>query len=479
MRTHASRCLASGLCVSRAARSAGAWRTRGRFRTLLAALGAALGLAFLLGGPAAPTASAQAPERTDAFVYALTPFDGEVYQSAFAPPSAPEIFLLADVENVISPRWTQTYFWPLTSRYEVDWLARNDFVDGILEVRQNGSLAAEFAPVAYVVQMDEAAAAAELYTGADAEAAYAEYERRQAEYRDALYQYSQDYQVYREKVDALLAAAQERSVSEAEFPSRPEPVPPFSLFSSAIARGYVVDLPAGVYTIQVRLPDGSILPESSRRMETFAAGREGVSYTVMPEQRWTKPEISRTPGSAIYTLPGASVYLQPFRQVEYNDYAYARLLDPQDGTGRRDRNRWVSYRPIQAAALEAEGTDAPPAADAAGYKVLQLSGSGLGYEVTQLPLDDSERPSFVGYKLSLPDGDTSWGVRLVGSDGTTLPGSERVVRALRPGTAWSLYASSAALLVLGWGAVWLRGQRARRVRIVDENAGAGMEKAGI
>jgi len=421
-----------------------------------------------------PTALvAQAPERTDAFVYALTAWDGQKYHSTFAPPNVEEIFLLAGAPSVISPRMTRTYFWPLSNRYEADWLSRNEFIDGVLEVRQGSTLVSTFEPVDYVIQIDdsEADAQGKLLVGDAATAAYADFRARQEAYRDALYDYSVAYQQYREEMDRLFANRGSTPIAPEELPERPIAVAPLSISSSELTRGYVLDLAPGSYTLQVRLPDGTVLPGSQRELTLFAPLREGVSYTVMPHERWSMPEIARVENAAIYTPQGGALYLQPFRQVQYNDYAWTHFQEPQTDAGRRDRVRWVSYGPIEDAVLTVDDGTAVERIESKGYKVVQLSGSGLGYEVREVDPASGETPSFFGYAIA-PSASGALQVALQDNNGDLLHGSARSIRALRAERIWISYAAVLLAPLVGGIVLYLRSRRARRVRILDENMGA-------
>ncbi len=77
---------------------------------------------------------AQEPDKVKAFVYSGQVFDGLGYVSVFYPPSVGTIYLLADQQNVLSPRRTLVYFWPLTNAYKADWSSMNQIVTGTLEI---------------------------------------------------------------------------------------------------------------------------------------------------------------------------------------------------------------------------------------------------------------------------------------------------------------------------------------------------------
>jgi hypothetical protein len=90
----------------------------------------ALTLLLLVAAPI----QAQEPEKTESFVYSGYVFNGLDYISTFYPPSIDTIYLLADRQNILSPRRTLVYFWPLTDAYEADWASMNQTVTGALEI---------------------------------------------------------------------------------------------------------------------------------------------------------------------------------------------------------------------------------------------------------------------------------------------------------------------------------------------------------
>jgi hypothetical protein len=431
---------------------------------------AALLLALLLLSLTPLPALAQTPVRTPAFVYALSAFDGQVWQSTFAPPSVDTLYLIADSDNVLASRQTQIYYWALTNRYEADWMLKNDFVDGALEVLQGGRLVDSLHSVDYVVQYDanDAIATRRLATGAEGKTAYDAFKQKQSEYRDALYNYYKAQQEYRDQVDALLADATKngKTLSPNDFPAAPAPVDPLSLFSTDLARGFVLHLPLGSYTVQLRLPDGTLQPGSVKKLVTFSKLQDGISYNVVPQSRWSMPEPSRPNGGVIYAPSGNTVYLQPFYQGLYNDAAYGHLLDPQDSTSRVDRNRWVSFGPAKNNLLEVTPQGVPPTRlKPVGYKVIQSAGSGLGYEVNPLEPNSTEKASFEGYQISISEAAPSYSVRLVDPQGNEWPGSRREVRLLYTVRAGWLYVFSAVPLLLGLGMLFARFKTVRKVKV--------------
>jgi len=83
---------------------------------------------------AAAPAQARELKKIESFVYSGYVFNGLGYISTFYPPSVDTIYLLADQQNILSPRRTLVYFRPLADAYEADWASLNQTVTGALEI---------------------------------------------------------------------------------------------------------------------------------------------------------------------------------------------------------------------------------------------------------------------------------------------------------------------------------------------------------
>ena len=92
-------------------------------------------LALLLVLPALfPLAAWAAGDRERQVVYNGEIFDGQGYGGQFYPANEPAIYVLADVQNVLIPRITQVYWWPITQEYKADWESLNQPLTGTLEI---------------------------------------------------------------------------------------------------------------------------------------------------------------------------------------------------------------------------------------------------------------------------------------------------------------------------------------------------------
>src|SRR5215212_7605393 len=114
-----------------------------------------------------PSTMAQATDSQRAFVYGINAAVPDNFVGTFAPPSADGIFLLADGTSVISPRFTEIYFWPITNEFRANWSALNEPVPGVLEVVSNGRVVAELAPIDYTILFSQegTTTTAELFLG--------------------------------------------------------------------------------------------------------------------------------------------------------------------------------------------------------------------------------------------------------------------------------------------------------------------------
>lgn len=412
---------------------------------------------------------ANTPERMDAFVYALTVFDGQIYQSSFVPPSEDTIYLLADIPNVLAARETKIYYWSLTNRFEADWFAKNEFIEGTLEIVKNGVTIKSISPTDTVVQYDTnfPQEPRRLITGPQAGVAYNNFLQVQKEYRDNLYAYYELQQLYRDLVDEIIASG--TTIPEDQFPQPPQEPAPISLFSSEITQGYVLDLPVGQYQIQLRLPDGSLYDESRKNITVIDEKQTGISFSIMPQARWSKPTISQIPDSVIYAPVGSILYLEPSRQGLFEEYAYRHLVDPQDFSARRNQDEWVIYQPITEGFLEITsfggGQQMLPLS---GYKIIQIASSGLGYEVR---LFDQETmggaPSFRGFEIILDSPQDSIHIRLLDKEGNEFAGSRREIRVIHTEPVLWLYLFAIIPILIGIGIVFYRLKVVRKIQVEE------------
>ncbi len=431
---------------------------------------AVVGVLILVLLTGALPAHAQEPERERAFVYGLTNYNGSVYDSALVPPSVDTMYLLAGHENVIAPRETLVYFWHITNQYLADWAQLNELVDGSLQILQNGQVIETLPLSSYVIQYDvnDPETTLTMYTGAEAEARQSDWQKRLNDYQAALAVYYRALGDYDAEIARLRRESPNGVIPQDKLPVRPEPPQRPSVLSTPPAEGFVLDLPPGTYEIQVVRPDGTVQPNSRKRVVVFDKLKDGVAYSVVPSTRWNLPEQSDEPDGVVYGLPGTTLYLQAFKAGEYNDYAYGHMLNPQDQTSQPDRGRWVSFDPETTPRMRVmSGGQVVQEIESQPYLVRQLSGGGLGYEVVPFDPATMDTFTFQGYSIPLNAAGEQYSVELVDENGVVLPGSQRRLIAINEERSLWPYALSALPLVIGIGVIAWRRRSARTIQ-VDE-----------
>ncbi len=429
-------------------------------------------LLLLLGFPYLALADEPPAERE--LVYAMQVFEGYGYASTFAPMSEDSIYLLADQDNALSPRYTMVYYWPITRSYRVDWNALNEPVEAYsLEIlRGNNLIHTEPLTVCSVALLEGYGSRdSELYCGTDAEEGYLRFEEQRQEYTIRSREYYDQLQEFQRLYDEYTDAMLDEAVTEKPpAPVRPEEPAPFLLIVTPPAPSFRINLSSGKYRIRLKDDDGQIIPGSEKKLVVFSHRRTGIGYNIIPEAEWTKPERSDDPQETIYVdgVSNAALYLQPFNEAEFNEGYYRGLLDPQDHSGGEDRWVWAHLETYSAATLSLfvpERDEELSRLEEKPYFVLQAPGPRLGYQVVEYdPVTmSSERPTFYGFKVGLLDHDERLIVQLLDSDGTVVHGSEREIRWLPKRRPTIQYLWLSCPLLAGAAVTILRRNRTKRV----------------
>jgi hypothetical protein len=177
------------------------------------------------------------------------------------------------------------------------------------------------------------------------------------------------------------------------------------LYVTTPSQDFVVTLPAGRFQIMAVDAQGHVIAGTRRQVVAIAPRRTSVGYTVIPADKWTSPTTLDDPAAALYVARRAALYLQPFQEAEYNEYAYTKLADPQNDTGRPAAWTWVHTASITTATLQLDtGTDSSLHASWRPYYVEQAPGSALGYTIDPFTpeLVPGQGPSFWAYRLAIP-----------------------------------------------------------------------------
>lgn len=431
----------------------------GRFRLLL------LLLMALIFGPL--SARAQAPEHSEAFVYGINAALPEAVVGTFAPPIVDEIFLLADLTSILSPRRTSVYFWPISNEYRAAWSQKNEEVDGILEVMQGRELVATYEQMPYTIHFSSSDSNQKphLYVGQEAVAANERFQAEQLSYRQA----TADYETARQEWLAVARAAQARGDNPSSIPPAPEKPEPMTTFSTGLNSGYPIELPEGNYQVRTRQADGTIIPESIRDLTVFMPRNTAVGYEVVPESRWTFPEELNDISGTILGEDNTVLFLKPKIVREYPALAYERLQNPQYvGDGGSSEWVWVSGETIDEGILELVlNENVKDRVSIEPYFVKQVPGKEYGYEILRYnpnTPDETPRVDFEGFRIELSSDLPAYEIRLRSINDELLLGSAREVRVIEPYALAVLLPVALLPLVLGAVIIVRRYQRTKRSR---------------
>lgn len=440
-------------------------------------------LAALMLAAAGGLAWGQAPPREEQFVYTATAFDGKHYTPTFAGEESDAIYLIADVDNFLTARYTFVYFWPITRQWLTDQRGLNVPVPGALQVTGPGRepLTVRMIDYTYYNVRGEYELNWRVATGADAHRIYRQHLAEQRAYRDAAFAFQGAQAAYQERFSELLAQGRElrdrgedtgeleavvRALEEPQPPQRPATyvVPP-----AAVRPAIILNLAPGRYRIRLLTEDGLTVEGSERTVVAFAPRRAAaVGVEVIPGDKWTRPIESNAPSAVLYVDGSTDLYLRPFFQIEYNDHRYARLLR-NDAKGNRSLMRWVRTQQIPHARIELTRRDGSGAAPETRLEepffVAQTPGAARGYQI--VPFDPAgdhahRQPSLRAVHVPLAPSDRVVQVRVRDARNAALPTGARQIRVVDPARTGRLSTALLALPLLLMAVVL--GQRARRYR---------------
>lgn len=400
------------------------------------------------------------------FVYAITINTLNSVQSVLIPPVIDNIYLLSDVLNVIAPRQTRVYYWALTNRYLADWNTENELINGTLEIFQGKKLVKIIDLQEYVVQYDQKniAGTLKIYVGEEAVLKYSEFKKAQSQYQQAYFDY------YRAKADWHAAMDDiykkiDSGLTSLEFPEEPIEPANFTVYSTPIAKGFPIILPEGNYIVKFNNSDGTYIKEAQKKLIIFKERQSSVTYSIIPESRWTKPIESNQSGSTIYVAPNANIYISPTYGSEYRDLYYSRMLDPQETSSTRTKWRWVQYLPLANVTMEiADMNNSSNELSLNSYYVRQTGGSSLSYTVIPYDPNTMNQISFNGFSLGNTNKQTNLNINLKDFNGNILPGSERQIRTINPDNAYWLYIISFIPSIFGLIVIISRKKRTEKMK---------------
>jgi hypothetical protein len=388
--------------------------------------------------------SAKAPVRAEQSIWSILAFNGSDYAPTFAVASSDTIYVLAGVDNFLSARKTFVYWWPITSEWKTDTDTLNVLFPGTLELTDGAGKATSLRmrDYTYFNVRGEYELNWKVAAGEAAGAEMKKYAESADAYQKAIQEYQQKNQEYDARIQdlgikasRLKAAGKDVSGVLAEMRSLPKPEQPrpperYVVPPSEIQQAFILNLPPGTYRIRLRNPDGTIMEGTEKRLVAHQRRRTGgVGFEVIPSDKWTRPEESRTPSSVIYVNGNADIYLRPFFEDEFNDLAFEKTVN-NASRGNPNIVKWVRIQQVPHARISAEASGSS-VLEETPYTVLQSPGSSLGYTI--VPYDPQgagkgRDPDLIAFHLSVSPRTPAMRIRALGGDGLLLPGSDRQVR---------------------------------------------------
>lgn len=414
--------------------------------------------------------TAAAPEREEQFVYGITPWIGHTYGSTFVPKSIDTIYLLADVNHVLSGQKTEVYYWDITQEWMANWMEKREDVPGDVQILdENGKVIRTISRVPYTFEFSGASfSPSGLLIGEEANRAYEAYQQAMREYTEAMREYQTAMREYQKTLNEMVEKVMETGepYDESEIPEPPtEPQRP-QAFVMRPTEGYVINLPVGEYRIRMVNEDG-VIPDSEKKLVVFSSRRSGVSYEILPESKWTMPVDSRESAEILYFHGQRTMYVKAFAAEEYEAKSWLRMTEaqkPMAGAGLHGVWQWQKGAELADVKVQIlQDGKVVQTIEQLPYYVQQTPGYALGYEI--VPFDPTKpemqhrRPTFTAFKVELAPG--SYTLQVVDANGKVVPGSVRQIRTVKDNNPWLLYGLSMIPLVAGIAVIIQRRVRGR------------------
>ncbi len=419
----------------------------------------AFALSRLVGG------TERAGEEREELVYYPLVTNGFEYQRVPYPVEVETIRILAGEPVALEARRSLVSFWPITREYLADFAKLDEPVAGSAEVIDQSGTVTTVEPRVYTLWYPEGLfAEGQLVAGDEAQQTYDTYVAEARAAFEADRQYQMRVARLQAEIDEWLALAAEGVEPLPDPPAElTEPRPErYRAYASEPAVAPVVALPVGSYTLRWRGLDGEIVPGSERKLVSFDSTRTGVSYTIIPYDRWTQPIFSFDPEEAIYLAAEQDIFLAPLHSSRFNSYLYSRVFEPQTiEAPERTAALWVpddadpdltGYR--LRAWQEGEQAGELPWL---GYRVYQVPGATRGYTIEQFDEPGALQPDFMAMRLPVDQSVTA--ISLLGPDGGEVTNSRRDLRRVPTVPRVMLYLPAVAFLGVAASLHFVRGRR--------------------
>lgn len=464
------------MSLTRTARKRWVCRVAGTRSWALRVVLAATALALVLG--AASLTSAKPPVKQKQLVYGLSPWTGKEFGSTFAPRTEDTIYLLAGTDNIVNVLETEVYYWPITKEYMSDWFGYKKDLGAKLEILKGNKAVKTLDRVDYVYAYPNGyfGGNTQLVSGDGAKAEFDQYKKATDDYWESTLKFRDAQAEYQERISALVneLAKTKKEIKVEDLPAPPEEPEPPKLYVTEPEKAFVVNLPAGHYSVRLLDNQGTTVKASEKKLVVFEERRKGVSYNVIPESKWTYPVTSGDPSQLLYLGGKTTFYISGSHAKEFNQLQYTKMTnlhEPLAGKGMSSGWMWVEGLEVEGAKLElTRNGKAPITIERKPYYVKQVPGYSLGYDVVEFDPKDPEmqgrQPTFEAFKV-VAEARKGYEFRLQDAQGKLVAGSEREIRSIGGGPVWPIYAMPffplvIGFIVLGWRRSLSPGRRRKK-----------------
>lgn len=435
-------------------------------------VGALVGLT-LLGGSIG--SYAKTPPKIKQLVYGVNLYQGKGFSGTFVPKIEKNVSIVADRGNVISPKVSMVYYWPITGEYMADWETMNQDVGGKLEILDKDDKVIETldkVDIGFDYPNGPYDDVATLIIGDKANTEFTKYEKSVDDFYEAQSKYYQDQQAYEEQIMTLLERAQAGQKTDPKnIPKAPkEPIAP-STYITKPFKAFVVDLPVGDYKMRLVQSGGEVVKDSEKNLRVVEPRRSSVGYEVSPETKWPTSVKADQPQNVIYYNGNKSVFLNPYWSEELPLYDYMKITQlhkPSSNNAPKDAWSWVFGDPIKEAKVEVVRDDKVVGSFIEQPFYIEQSGTDTArrnFVVYKKENYSKEQPPHLtAYRVKIEKAPKQF-IRLVDAKGEVIEGSERELRAIKPGDPRELLYVSIAPLLFGLALMLIRRSRTSKGRV--------------
>jgi hypothetical protein len=402
----------------------------------------------------ASVTQSEEPELKEEFVYELYLWNGKTYNYTFCPYEIDDIYIIAEKPSVFTLKKTDVYYWPITNEYRANWFEKNELLEGTLQIMQGDKVIDEYEITKYCFQQPSGTYTDEkiLLTGEEAQEVYNGYKKTKDNYEGLVKNYYEKVEEYEEIMNEL-AEEKRGEIKRSDIPEYPEyPVAPRE-FVTEPKMAFILNVEEGIYKVRFRDKDDNVVSNTEKRLIVFGERREGITYKILNEEKWTYPELSNEKEDILYIKGKQTVFLQPFTAVEYPEKGYNKLtkLNNINTEELSQRNwQWIQLNKQSGVTVQLIKDDnVVEEINEKPYYVKQLPGYVLGYEIIEYDENMDKKPSFWAYKLDLKMIEKGYKIRLVDSKGDVLSGSGRKIRSVKGYNIVYLFIFSFIPLVCG------------------------------